>query len=310
MKLSQKPLLFLSGGVIAILFVAGIFAFRKSDAGESSVDVKADGRLQYKWYIPPTPTAMSFAGEKVPLDRQDVREQFDREILNNYYSTIGTLSDIRLSTRYFPMIEERLKANGIPDDFKYLCVAESSLINQTSRAGAVGFWQFMKDTAPKYGLEVNDEVDERYNVLKATDAACMYFKEAYARFGSWTAAAASYNCGMGGYNTQAVYQRTNNYYELLLPEETMRYVFRILALKYYITQGANIGFIVLPSDAYKPNKVHTVTITETIPDLEQYAIDNGINYRTLKWFNPWMRGHTLTIKDGKTYNIDLPLGNR
>jgi len=299
----------LSGGVVTVLLIASIFAFRKGEAGESSVDVKQDGRLQYKWSIPPSPISMSFAGEKVPLDRQDVREQLDREILNNYYSIISTLSDIRLSTRYFPEIEDRLRANGIPDDFKYLCVAESALINQTSRVGAVGFWQFMKDTAPRYGLEVNDEVDERYNVIKSTDAACMYFKEAYSKFGSWTAAAASYNCGMAGYSTQATYQRSNDYYKLLLAEETMRYVFRILALKYYITQAASVGFVVMPPDAYKPYRVRQLQVTETIPDLEQFCIDHNITYRTLKWFNPWMRGHSLTIKNGKGYTIDMPAGN-
>jgi len=309
MNLRLKPILYVaSGAIIALLVVAG-FSFRKIDAGESSVDVKADGRLQYKWYIPPTPTSMSFAGEKVPLDRQDVHEQLEREILNNYYSIISTLSDIRSSTRYFPMIEERLRANGVPDDFKYLCVAESSLINQTSRVGAVGFWQFMKDTAPRYGLEVNDEVDERYNVLRSTDAACAYFKEAYGKFGNWTAAAASYNCGMAGYSTQATYQRTNDYYQLLLPEETMRYMFRIMALKYYISQAANVGFIVLADEAYRPYKTKTVQVTETIPDLEQYAVDNGTNYRMLKWHNPWMRGHTLTIKGGKPYTVVLPARN-
>jgi membrane-bound lytic murein transglycosylase D len=309
MKLYKKPLIILSASAIVIMLVATVFAFRKTDPGESAVEVKQDGRLQYKWSIPPTPTAISFAGEKAPLERQDVREQLEREILNNYYSIISTLSDIRLSTRYFPMIEEHLRANGIPDDFKYLCVAESSLINQTSRVGAVGFWQFMKDTAPRYGLQVDDEVDERYNVLKSTDAACQYFKEAYAKFGSWTAAAASYNCGQAGYSTQATYQRSNDYYQLLLAEETMRYIYRILALKYYLTQAANVGFIVTAPDAYRPSKVKSIKVTETIPDIEQFCIDHGTTYRMLKWYNPWLRGHSLTVRGNKTYNIDLPISN-
>lgn len=309
MKLSKKSVLIFCSGAVTALLIASIFAFRKADDGETSVEVKQDGKLQYKWYIPPTPASMTFAGERVPLEKPDVHEQLEREILNNYYSIISTLSVIRSSSRYFPEIEERLRANGVPDDFKYLCVAESALMNQTSRAGAVGFWQFMKDTAPKYGLEINDEVDERYNVLRSTDAACMYFKEAYARFGSWTAAAASYNCGQAGYNTQAVYQHTNDYYQLLLAEETMRYVFRILALKYYITQAANVGFIVTSADAYKPYKLRHETITQTIPDIEEYCLNHGITYRTLKWYNPWLRGHSLTVKEGKSYTIDLPMSN-
>ncbi len=255
------------------------------------------------------PQSASFAGEKVPLDRQDVREQYERELLNNYYNQNSTLYILKLSTRYFPLIEERLKLNGVPDDFKYLCIAESALQNQISRAGAVGFWQFMKDTAPRYGLEINDDVDERYNVLKATDAACQYFKEAHAKFGTWTGAAASYNCGLGGYNNQVTYQRTSFYYDLLLPDETMRYVFRILALKYIISEASRMGFILTPNEGYRPYRVKTETISTPIPDLAQYAIDHRITYRTLKTFNPWLRGHSLPVRPGKTYTILLPEGN-
>jgi membrane-bound lytic murein transglycosylase D len=298
---------FSSGALITALIIFG-FAFKRSDNTEGTADVRQDGRLQYKWYAPALPGAASFAGEKVPLDRQEIREQLDREVLYNYYNIYSTLYIIKLTTRYFPIIEAHLKANGVPDDFKYLCVAESSLQNQTSRAGAVGFWQFMKDTAPRYGLQVDDEVDERYNVARATDAACLYFKEAYAKFGSWTAAAASYNCGENGYNTQATYQQTENYYDLLLPDETMRYVFRIVALKYYITQAEKLGFIIEPSDEYRPYKTQPVIISATIPDLTQYALDKGISYRKLKMFNPWLRGHTLTVLPGKTYEIQLPEG--
>jgi hypothetical protein len=213
-----------------------------------------------------------------------------------------------LTTRYMPLIEARLRANGIPDDFKYLCVAESALQNVTSKAGAVGFWQFMKDTGPKYGLMINDEVDERYHVEKATDAACRYFKEAYVRFGTWTGAAASYNCGLTGFDNFTTYQHTKNYYDLLLPDETMRYVFRILALKYILTQADKLGFMIAANETYKPYKTRTVTVTSSIPDIAQYAIDNGTNYRTLRTLNPWLRNHTLTIKDGQSFDIQLPAG--
>lgn len=292
---------FFSGVAISSLVIFGFAFEKKSNAGP-----QPDGRMQYKWYAPALPGSISFAGEKVPLDRQEIREQLDREMLYNYYNFYSTLYILKLSTRYFPIIEAHLKANGVPDDFKYLCVAESALQNQVSRAGAVGFWQFMKDTGPRYGLQIDDEVDERYNVAKATDAACLYFKEAYAKFGSWTAAAASYNCGMNGYNTQATYQQTVNYYNLLLPEETMRYVFRILALKYYITEADRVGFILQPSDEYLPYATRSDIISQTIPDLEQYAQSKGITYRMLKQYNPWLRGHTLTVITGKTYEIQLP----
>ena len=186
---------------------------------------------------PPLPDSMHFAGEAVPLHRRDIREQLDREVLYNYYLPNNILYIIKLTRRYFPMIEERLRANGVPVDMKYLCVAESNLQNLISKAGAVGFWQFMSGTAPGYGLEVNTYVDERYHVEKATDAACTYLKRAYEMFGSWTAAAASYNCGLAGYRSQALFQQKMNYYDLNLPEETNRYVFRILTFKYFITQA-------------------------------------------------------------------------
>lgn len=306
MKRVIKPVVYFIGGALLSAGVIAGLAFRETNKNESTVEVKEDGRLQYKWYIPETPKTMSFAGERVPLDRWDVKEQLEREWLYNYYAQYSTLSIIRLSSRFFPQIEQKLKANGIPDDFKYLCVAESALRNQTSNAGAVGFWQFMKDTGPRYGLEINDQVDERYNVLKATDAACAYLKEAYGKLGSWTAAAASYNCGMAGYNKFASNQQTSNYYDLLLPEETMRYVFRIVTFKYMMSDANKMGFMVQGQDAYKPYKTRTVTVDSTISDLTAYAISNGTNYKILKMLNPWMRDKYLPVKPGKTYQVELP----
>lgn len=307
MKKSLKPVLYFLGGAMLTAAVITGFAFRESDKNEGTVEVKEDGRLQYKWYTPEIPRSITFAGEKVPLERWDVREQLEREVMYNYYAQYSTLYILRLSTRFFPIIEQRLKANGVPDDFKYLCVAESALRNQTSSAGAVGYWQFMKDTGPRYGLEISDEVDERYHIAKATDAACAYLKEARGKFGTWTAAAASYNCGMGGYNKFSSFQQTGNYYDLLLPEETMRYIFRIIAFKYLIGEANKVGYIVQSHDAYKPHKTKIVTVDATIPDLAQYAIDNGTTYRMLKTHNPWLRDKKLTVRPGKTYEIELPM---
>lgn len=301
-----KPAIYLSLGIVLGAGVVAGVAFRDIDKNEETVEVKPDGRLQYKWYAPDVPKSMSFAGEKVPLERSDIREQLDRELLYNYYNHYSTIYILKLADRYFPLIEPMLKANGIPDDFKYLCIAESALQNQTSRAGAVGFWQFMPATAPQYGLEVNDEVDERYNVAKSTDAACKYFWQAYKKLGSWTAAAASYNMGQGGYNSQATFQQNSEYYKLLLPEETMRYVFRILAFKQLIGEAQRFGYIVGKSDTYKPYKTRTVTVTSSIPNLAQYAIDNGTTYRMLKQLNPWLRDRKLTVRSGKSYDIALP----
>ena len=212
-----------------------------------------------------------------------------------------------MSNRYFPVIEERLRANGVPEDFKYLCVAESNLLaNATSRVGAVGYWQFMPDTAPGYNLEVNKQVDKRRDIIESTDAACKYLKTAYNRFGSWTAAAASYNCGQGGYAKQADLQRTKYYYDLLLPEETNRYLFRILAFKHLVENASELGFALNKEEFYQEIGTRKIIVTSTINDLVQFAIENGTNFKTLRLLNPWLRSNTLPVKAGKKYEILLP----
>ncbi len=301
----RSVIIFLSGLAAGGALIAA-FAFDKGTDKETLVDIKSDGRLQYKWYAPELPQKANFAGENVPLDRWEVRERLDRDVLTNYYTHGSLLYILKLTTRYFPVIEERLQANGVPDDFKYLCVAESSLQHLTSAAGAQSLWQFLGGTATQYGLQVDGEVDERYNVVKATDAACKYFNAAYAKFGTWTAAAASYNCGMGGYSSQATYQQSTNFYDLLLPEETNRYIFRILALKYLISNAVKYGYIIQANDAYRPFNSKSVAITESIPDLAQYARDNGTSYKIIKILNPWLRGRSLTVRNGKSYAVELP----
>lgn len=307
MNIKRKPVIyFLSGIAIGVAVVAGI-ASRRIEPSQTTVEVNKEGRPQYKWYVPELPASLDFSGETVPLDRWEVRERLDRELITNYYIHGNQLYIIKLSGRYMPVIEERLKANGVPDDFKYVCVAESSLQqNALSGVGAASFWQFMKDTGPRYGLEINDEVDERFNVSKATDAACKYFKEAHDKFGTWTAAAASYNCGMGGYSSQADFQGASNYYDLIFPDETNRYVFRILALKYLLSNPAIAGNIVDKSEMYKPLKSQNVEVTATIPDLAVWAKSNNTTYKMLKIYNPWLRAHKLTVKPGKKYIIQLP----
>lgn len=255
---------------------------------------------------PSLPVSMSFAGEEVPLQRWEVREQLDRELLYNYYMPGNIIYMLKLSDKYFPQIEAELKANNIPDDFKYLCVAESNLQNLVSKAGASGFWQFMKGTAPGYGLEVTATVDERYHVAKSTKAACTYLKNAYQRFGNWTAAAASYNCGMGGYAQRAAHQGSNNYYDLLLPEETQRYIFRILAFKHLLSNADSLGFDRGNTALYKQPGTKKVLVTQSIPNLAAFAKSNGTSYKILKWLNPWMRERSLQVKPGKTYEIVLP----
>lgn len=293
------------GFILGAAFIAGL-AFVEKD-NDSPVEVTEDGHMQYKWYPPKVPKTMNFAGEKVPLERWEIKERLDRELLVNYYAHGGTLYILKLSTRVFPTIEKILKQQGVPDDFKYLCVAESSLQNPTSPAGAVGYWQFMTATGKQYGLTINDEVDERYHLEKATLAACKYLNAAYAKFGTWTAAAASYNCGTGGYSNQSGFQLSSNYYDLLLPEETNRYVFRILALKQIIGNASRYGFVIPEEDAYKPVATVNDTLTATVDNFAQYALNKGTNYKMLKMLNPWLRDRKLTLNAGDTVIVQLPV---
>lgn len=298
---------FLSGLAIGAVVVTTV-ASRKIDPATTPVEMSAEGRPHYKWYAPHVPSSIDFCGENVPLDRWEVREKLDRELLVNTYLHGSQLYILKLAGRYFPIIEERLKANGMPPDLKYVCVAESALQqNAWSSVGAASFWQFMKDTGPRYGLEINDEVDERFNVVKATDAACQYFKEAYSKFGSWTAAAASYNCGMAGFAKQAEFQQSNNYYDLIFPEETNRYVFRIVALKHLLSNAKKYGMMIEEGDEYKPLKARTVMVDKSITNLTEFAVANGTTYKMLKIYNPWLRDRKLTVKPGKTYEIQLPM---
>lgn len=260
-----------------------------------------------EWRAPAIPQELSFAGEAVPLSRWDVRERLDRELLVNTYSPANILYLLKLSNRYFPAISERLKANGVPDDFKYLCIAESNLQSgAVSKAGAVGFWQFMNYTAPGFGLETTASVDQRMDVYKSTDAAAKYLKAAYAKFGNWTAAAASFNCGQGGYNGQATFQRTMNYYDLQLPEETNRYIFRILAFKHILENAEELGFKVSDAEKYGEVPFRTVTVTSTVANLADFALQNGTTYKMLRLMNPWIRGRSLPVTNGKSYVIKLP----
>ena len=289
---------FLLGSLFTLLLVSE-FSFKENS-------VKAINKSN-QWNAPSLPEQISFADEKVPVDRWDVKEKFDKEFLQIYYSPGAILYLIKLANRNFPIISERLKANGVPDDFKYLCIAESNMQSwAVSGSGAVGYWQFLQGTGSGYGLEISSQVDQRQDLEKATDAACKYFKSAYAKFGNWTAAAASYNCGVGGYNAQATFQRTNNYYDLQLPEETNKYIFRILTFKYLLENAGQLGFNVSDEEKYQPIPTKLVTVTSTVPDLAQFAIDNGTTYKMLRVINPWLKGKSLTVSNGRSYVIKLP----
>ncbi len=292
-------------GVLVTVLVATQFSFRNNESVNTGK--KKGNEDRHQWFAPGIPDKLNFAGEPVPLERWDVEEKFDRELLLNYYSPGNIVYLIKLANKNFPIISERLKANGVPDDFKYLCIAESNMQGwAVSRAGAVGYWQFMNGTAPGYGLETSAQVDQRRDLERSTDAACKYLKQAYAKFGNWTAAAASYNCGMGGYNGQATFQRTKNYYDLYLPEETNKYIFRILAFKYLLEHADELGFTVSDEEKYEPVPEKVITVSSSIPDLAAFAISNGTTYKILKLMNPWIKGKSLSVSKGKSYEIKLP----
>lgn len=261
----------------------------------------------YKIFALNIPTELDFAGEEVPLELLDVRESLDRELLINTYWQSQSLLLHKRANRWFPIIEPILKEYGVPDDFKYLAVIESGLTNVVSPAGATGFWQILKDTGREYGLEINNEVDERYNVEKSTVAACKYLLHSYRNYGNWTSAAASYNMGRTGLQKQMNRQKAENYYDLLLNEETARYIFRILSIKEIIGKPAQYGFHFRPQDLYPPYKTYTVTLDSAVTDFADYAFSNDVNYKILKTLNPWLRDNYLTNPERKAYEIILPL---
>ncbi len=304
---TPKIYTFLLGFAAAVplfLFMPGILGSNSASAVVPDDDKFPQG---YKIVSPPIPDHLDFAGEKVPLDNFEVKERMDREFIVNTYYHSFTIVSMKRANRYFPVIEPILKEHGIPDDFKYVSVIESGLSNAISPAGAVGFWQFMEAAGKKYGLEINDEVDQRYNLKKSTEAACLYIKDAYDEFGSWTMAAASFNMGTNGIEKQMARQKTNNYYNLVLGDETSRYVARIIAMKVILQNPENYGFAIDEDDLYAELPTYEITISSSINDLADFAIDKGINYKILKMYNPWLRDNELTNKTGKAYTIELPV---
>ena len=260
----------------------------------------------YGVYALNVPEEVFFAGEEVPVELFDVRESLDRELLVNTYWHSQTLFLMKRASRYFPLIEPILKEYGVPDDFKYLAVAESGLENARSPANAVGYWQFLTGTARDYGLEINNEVDERYSIEKSTEAACKFLLQSYKLYNNWTLAAASYNMGRDGISKQMVRQKETDYYDLLLGEETSRYVFRIIALKAIFSNPREYGFNIRQQDLYKPLPYELVEVTGSVPDFAVFAQENGTNYKILKFLNPWLREAYLLNPSGKTYYIKIP----
>ena len=293
MKTVNKITLILSVIFISVFFINAI-------SNEAKNKITRQGTARY------FPAKVDFASENTPLNISDVKERFDRELLVNANLDASTLLIIKRANRAFPVIEPILKKYNVPDDFKYLAVAESALMNATSSAGAKGFWQFMPETAKEKGMEVNEMVDERYHLIKSTEAACKYLLDAKNKFGSWTLAAASYNGGLAGVNKQIDIQGVTNYYDLLLTEETHRYVFRILALKEIMKNPKLDGFELKDIELYQNIPTRKLDIDSSILDLASFAKNQGINYKILKIHNPWLRDKKLLNFNRKKYVLEIP----
>lgn len=259
---------------------------------------------------PPTPKKVTFAGETHDMDRLDKYERLDREITQMTYSHASTLLMLKRANRVFPVIAPILKANGVPTDLVYLAAIESTLNPRAySSAKAAGIWQFMPATAKQYGLQVDDNVDERYNLEKATAAAARYLRQAYEKYGNWESAMASYNGGQARITSEISAQQEPSAFDLYLVEETQRYPYRVFAAKTIIENPKKYGFHLLADQFYAPYNAEPVTVTETIDDLPTWAKEHGTNYSMLRELNPWLRSKTLPVAAGKSYTIKVPKGS-
>lgn len=315
----MKKVVYLISGLLALLtlgvFWAGLRANMKTETGNSLLSRSYFSTPAVRWdrvadtLAKVVPVVVSgdlyFAGERVPLEDQEVRERLDRELQLNVYWHSATMQMFKNANRYFPEIEKILAEEGVPDDFKYMPLVESGFKDVVSPAGAVGYWQFVKETAKERGLEVNEFVDERYHIEKSTRAACAFLKNAKAKLGSWTLAAAAFNMGLDGVRNRLEDQEEGNYYALFLNSETSRYVFRMLAAKIIIAAPRNGGFFLEESDLYPPYRYREVTVDSSIGSIAHFARENGLRYKEIKLLNPWLRAAQLPNKTRKPYTIRL-----
>lgn len=292
-------------GILLLVSIIKIFTYSFSDS-ISDVNYEDYFNTSYKVFSIRIPKNLNFAGEKTPIRDFSVREAMERELVINTYWQSQTLLLHKRANRWFPVIEPILKKHDIPEDFKYIPLIESQLTNVVSPQGATGFWQLVEPTAKQYGLEISEDVDERYNVVKSTEAACKYFKEAYKQFHNWTLVAASYNLGMTGIQSQLNRQKVSSYYDVLLTEETARYIYRLLAMKEIISRPKVYGFILRKKDLYPVIPTKKIVIDSSIRSLADFAIKEGINYKYLKLFNPWLRTGALSNPEKKKYIIEVP----
>jgi len=284
---------------------ASLISKKKNESNSALYQPNAVEGVSYTVSALDLPNYMSFAGEQVKLDDFDVRERIDKELMISTFWHSNTMRLMKLSNRYFPIIEPILRKNGIPDDFKYLVVAESGFEPVTSPAGAKGYWQFLKATGKELGLEINSEVDERYHIEKSTEAACKYIKSAKNKFGNYTMAAASFNMGRSALLKQVNRQKQKNYYDLLVYDETARYLPRIIAYKTIFEDPLKYGFDIRQDQLYPPLNYKEIKVSKSVSNWAVWAKKYGISYKTLKFYNPWLRENNLTVIKNR-YKIKVP----
>ncbi|WP_166386453.1 MULTISPECIES: lytic transglycosylase domain-containing protein [unclassified Polaribacter] len=298
----NKSLRFLS--LLSILIVAFLFY---NGINKNETDPQTSTHATYKIKALKLPNNLNLAGERVPLEIPDVKERMERELLVNTYWQSNGLLLIKRANKYFPILEPLLKKYGLPDDFKFLALAESGFIDETSNVGAAGMWHFMQATGKEYGLEINSNVDERYDIEKSTKVAAEYLKKSQKRFNSWTLAAAAYNAGNYGVSKRLDEQEVTNYYDAKLPDETERYVLRIIALKEVISNPKKYGFVFENEDLYTLAKTRTIKVDTAISNITHFAKKFGMNYKEFKIYNPWLRENKLNNKSRKVYEIKVPV---
>ncbi len=299
MNKSLRILSLLSIVCITILFINAIH--------KSEIEPITSTHKTYKIKALKLPNNLNLAGERVPIEQPDIKERMDRELLVNTYWQSNGLLLVKRANKYFPILEPLLIKYGLPDDFKFLALAESGFTDETSSVGAAGMWHFMKATGKEYGLEINKNVDERYNIEKSTKVAAEYLKNSKNRFGSWTLAAAAYNAGNYGISRRLEAQEVTTYYDAKLANETERYVFRILALKEIISNPGKYGFVFEKEDLYTEQKTYTIKVDTTITNIARFAKGLGLNYKELKIHNSWLRENKLNNKSRKVYEIKIPI---
>jgi membrane-bound lytic murein transglycosylase D len=297
----KKSVPYILASIILALVI--VLANKPSETAEQEERMERGTQV----YPVPIPSSISFAGENVPLNKFEIKERLDRELTVNTYWQSNTLLILKKSKKYFKIIEPILQRNGIPDDFKYLAVAESALVpTANSSSGAHGIWQFMKSSGTSYGLLITDDVDERYNIERSTEAACTYLRDAYDKFGSWTLAAASYNRGMSGISRDQAKQFVDDYYDLHLNTETSRYVLRILAFKLIMEQPKLYNFQIENKDYYADIRTINLSVDSSIGNISEYAQGIGSNYHVIKSLNPWLLGNSLEVSTAP-YIIKAPI---